>query len=498
MSRAEQRIAELEAALAERDAEASGREAGHRVRHAEQALRIAEGEARIEKLERLVEKLQERLGLNSSNSSLPPSTDRGKNARRNAKKAKRKRGKRKRGGQKGHTGHHRELLPPEQVDAFQDHYPDACDNCGKELPEVSDEDPFRHQVTELPPVKPHVTEHRRHLVTCTCGCETRAGLPPEVPKGIFGPRLVATVTLLTGLYRLSKRNARRVLRELFGVEMSLGSVSQCERLMSDALARPHAELHRHVETLPIVHADETSWRQGHQGHWLWVACTTALAFFMIQGRRTTQCAKELLGDTPARAAVLLTDRLGSYAWWPGRRQVCWAHLLRMFQGLAEKKNGCFAQIYGSQLLLLTKQMFRWWHRVRDGTLARSTFQHYMRPVRKEFEKLLEDAASCGSLSITGKAEALLDDWDALWTFLTVEGVEPTNNLAERDLRHAVIHRRTSFGTDSARGSRFIERMLTAVESLRKQDRDVLGFLIDAHRAHALRWPSPSLLPGLAA
>lgn len=486
----EQRIADLERALAG----AEGGCAGASFRSAEQMLRIADLEAEHEKLRRVVEKLSKRLGLNSSNSSMPPSTDRGRNAKRNAKKAKRKKSKRKRGGQMGHPGHRRALLPAEQVDATFEHFPDACTECGESLPAETDPDALRHQVTELPPIQPHTTEHRLHAVSCGCGCVTRAVLPEHVPVGAFGPRLVSMVALLTGLYRLSKRNTVRALRELFGVKMSLGSVSQCERLLSRALAEPHRELHEHIMGLPLVHADETSWQQGHKRHWLWVACTTTVAFFMIQAGRTTVCAKRLLGESPWLKAILVTDRLASYGFWPGRRQVCWAHLARLFQGFAENKRGTYAQIYGSQLQTLTKQMFQWWGRVRDGTLARSTFQRKMRPLRNQLEDILAQAAACPCLSINGKAKSLLSARDALWTFVFVEGVECTNNQAERDLRHAVIHRRTSFGTDSSRGSRFIERMLSTVECLRKQQRDVLDFLIEAHAAHRDQRRAPSLVP----
>lgn len=479
-----ERIAALEAALAERDAIIAA-----------QQVRIAELEAKVAQLVQQVERLTEKLGQNSSNSSKPPSLDRGQNPHRKGGTG--KRSEKKRGGQKGHHGHHRKLLPPEQVDATHDVYPEACAGCGKCLPRRSEGDPVRHQVTELPEKLARTDEWRLFAVVCRCGHETRAVLPDGVPRGAFGPRLVAAVGLLTGLYRLSKRNARRLFDELFDVEISEATISACEHRVSQSLAAPHKRLHAHVKRAGVIHADETSWRECNEGRWLWVACTSMVAFFLVQTRRTGDAAKKLLGDISARTAVLVTDRLGSYNWWPGPRQACWAHIKRMFQGLADAEEGTCAHRYGTALLERTRQMFVWWHRVRDGTLSHPTFRRYMARLIGEVEEILDDAAVCPCVRTQGKAKALIDDWDALWTFVRIEGVAPTNNEAERDLRHAVILRKLTYGTQSARGSRFVERILSVVETLRKQDRGVLSFLQDALIAHETGAKSPSLLPGAA-
>ena len=478
MSDLEHRLAALEAAVAQQD-----------VTIAERDATIAEHVATIAKLEKRVAELETKLGQNSSNSSLPPSTDRGQNSHRNAKKgAKRKKRKKRPGG-----GRHRELLPPEQVDAFHDHFPTACGGCGKRLPKTSDAEPQRHQVTEIPEVRPHVDEHRLHAVECRCGSVTRAELPDDVPRGAFGPRLIATVALLTGLYRLSKRNTQRILSELFGVTISTGAVSNCERRVGDALEAPHQELHRFVQAREVLHADETSWQQEHRTHWLWVACTCTVSFFLIQAGRCTDGAKRLLG---AFDGTLVIDRLASYGFRAGPQQTCWAHLKRMFQGLADRTDGDCAK-YGVPLLENTRKMFKLWRRVRDGTLQHRTFQRRMIPIRAEIEGLLDEAAESPYTRTQGKAKALLKYRDALWTFVDVEGIPPTNNEAERALRHAVILRKLSFGTQSDRGSRFIERMLSAVDTLRKQDRDVMDFLMDALAAKATTATPPSLLPTTA-
>ena len=475
MSDLEQRLVALEAAVAQ-----------HVATIAERDATLAERDATIAKLEKRVAELETKLGQNSSNSSLPPSTDRGQNPRRNAKKgAKRKKRKKRPGG-----GQHRELLPPEQVDAFHDHFPSECGGCGKRLPKSADEEPQRHQVTEIPEVRPHVDEHRLHAVECRCGCVTRAELPDDVPRGAFGPRLIATVALLTGLYRLSKRNTQRILGELFGVTISTGAVSNCERRVGDALEAPHEELHGFVQAQEVLHADETSWQQQHKTHWLWVACTCTVSFFLIQAGRCTDGAKRLLGGFDG---TLVIDRLASYGFRDGPEQTCWAHLKRSFQGLAERTDGDCAK-YGVPLLEQTREMFKLWRRVRDGTLQHRTFQRRMIPVRTENERLLDEAAQSACARTQGKAKALLKYRPALWTFVDVEGIPPTNNEAERALRHAVILRKLSFGTQSDRGSRFIERMLSAVDTLRKQDRDVMGFLMDALAANGTTATPPSLLP----
>jgi transposase len=470
----EQRLAALEAAVAERNAMIAERDAT-----------IAERDATIARLEKRVADLEAKLGQNSSNSSLPPSTDRGQNPHRNAKKGAKRKKRRKRPG----GGRHRELLPPEQVDAFHDHFPTECGGCGKRLPKTIDPEPQRHQVTETPAVRPHVDEHRLHAVVCRCGCVTRADLPDDVPRSAVGPRLTATVALLTGLYRLSKRNTRRILSELFGVTISTGAVSNCERRVGSALKGPHEELHRFVQAEAVLHADETSWQQKNRTHWLWVACTHAVSLFVIQARRCTDSAKHLLGSF---GGTLVTDRLASYGFWAGPRQTCWAHLKRTFQELAERKGGAAAS-FGIPLLEQTKKMFVLVRRVRDGTLQHATFQRRMMPIRAEIERLLHEAATSPCVHTKSKAKAILEHRVALWTFVDDPAVEPTNNVAERALRHAVILRKLSFGTQSDRGSRFIERMLSAVDTLRKQDRAVLPFLMDALQANATG-VTPSLVP----
>lgn len=449
----------------------------------------------IARLQARVEALERRLAQTSQNSSRPPSSDPpGAGRTRPVTRAK-PRG-RKPGGQPGHKGTSRKLLPPEQVAEIEDHWPCRCNGCGHPLPRGAGQDagpPARHQVTEVPPITPTTTEHRLHSQRCPrCAVVTAAVLPGGVPRGAFGPRLVALVGLLSGCYRMSKRTVVGVLADLFGVELSLGSVSACEQTVSATLAAPVAEAHEQVQTASVVHADETSWREGRGAAWLWVAATATVTVFRICGQRSKAAAQALLG---AFHGVLVSDRWGAYRWYGGQRQVCWAHLKRDFQAMSEHEG--WAGWIGHALLGHTREIFRLWHRIRDGTLSRPAFRRRMQPIRREIERLLALGQRTAA-PIAGTCKEMRTLLPAFFTFVDHEGIEPTNNLAERQLRHAVIWRTTSFGTHSADGSRFVERILTARATLRQQERNVVEYLVDAMTAFQAGREIPSLLPTPAA
>ncbi|MBL4844222.1 MAG: IS66 family transposase [Planctomycetes bacterium] len=452
-----------------------------------------ECDARIARLEALVagqtaelKELKRRLGQDSSNSDKAPSTDPpGK-----PPKQKRKRGERKPGGQPGHEGRTRALLPPDEVDEIREHKPLACRDCGLKLG-GSDLWPQRHQVTEVPPVKPTVVEHRLHSLKCPCGAATRADLPVGVPRGAFGPRLQALVGLLTGAYRISKRNTVQLLSDCFGVDIALGSIKRLEDDLSIALAAPVEAAKDYVRVQPVVGMDETGWSQAGKKAWLWTAVTNLVIVFTIRFSRGSKVAKGLVGED--YGGVVVSDRWSGYKWIPvKRRQFCWAHLKRDFQKIAES-GGELAAI-GEALQVQRKQLFKWWHRVRDGTLARSSFQTYVNPLRKEVCKLLRQGEACTEENLSGMCSEILKLEAAMWTFVRVAGVEPTNNESERALRHAVIWRKTSFGTHSEGGSTFVERILTVVASLRLQRRSVLDYLTEACEGALQGRVGPSLLP----
>ena len=442
----------------------------------------------IHTLQEQVRALQEQVTQTSRNSSRPPSSDPPQSPR-----PPRPRGQRRRGGQPGHLGQTRTLVPVDEVDEVVVLKPEQCSGCQAPL-SGDDASPFRHQVIEIPPLKPVITEYQWHQLVCpACGATTRAPWPAGVPSGTYGPRVQATVSLYTGAYRLSKRTTQQVMDEVFGVPMSVGTINQLERATTAAVAAPVEEAHSYVHEQAVAHLDETSWRQGGKRAWLWVAVTSWVTVFVVRMSRGGHVARELLGET--FGGILVTDRYSAYNWYPVRwRQLCWAHVLRDFEAM--RGRGGASEEIGEALLAHAHQMFTWWHRVRDGTLARATFRSYMTPLRREVERLLEAGSQCGVPTTEGTCRDILKRREALWTFVQVEGVEPTNNTAERAIRPGVQWRNTSFGTQSEAGSRFVASMMTVVATLKQQQRSVLEYLIAAHEAALRAEAAPSLLPAI--
>ena len=444
----------------------------------------------IAQLTQRIAVLTEQVRQTSQNSSQPPSADRPGASPR----PKRAPSGRKAGAQPGHVGHTRVLKPASEVKQFVDFKPLSCAQCGALLM-GDDPAPERRQRTELPPIQPEVTEYRRHALTClVCQHSTEAVWPTELPDGSFGPRVQATVGYLTGRLGVSQRDAEEVMDSLFHVDVSLGSVSALEQEASAALAQPVAAAQAYVQAQPAVNADETSWREGKARYWVWLAATPAVAVFLVLANRGAKSAKQLLGD--AYAGIVGSDRWSGYNWLATlRRQLCWAHLKRDFQAILER-GGADAEI-GAALLAQTHQVFDLWYRVRAGTLSRTEFQIASQPIQKQVHELLQKGATLTQTKTAATCTNILKLEPALWTFVTTEGVEPTNNDAERPLRRAVLWRRRSFGTQSASGSEFVARILTTVTTLRLQQRNVLDYLTAACDAKSRGIAAPSLLPSQA-
>ena len=440
----------------------------------------------IEHLLARILELEERLRQSSQNSSRPPSSD----APAVDRPAKRPPSGRRPGGQPGHEGHQRMLLPEDQVDTIVPVKPRRCRRCAAPLRGV-DVTPGRHQVTELPPLRPHVTEYQVHTLACAhCGATTTAALPAGVPRGAFGPQVEATVAVCTGVYHLSRRTTVGLMADLFGVELALGTVSACEQVVSEAVAAPVAAAHQYVQQQEVVHVDETGWRQGRHRAWLWVMVSALVTVFLVHARRSTVAARHLIGECEA---IVVSDRWSAYKHWPiEQRQLCWAHLLREFTAFTER-GGAAARL-GRALLKDADRMFARWRRVRDGTLSRPRFWRQMRPLRRRVERRLRRGATCPDGKTAATCRDLVQLATALWTFIDVPGVEPTNNAAERALRPAVLWRKGSFGTHSAAGSRFAERMLTVATTLKQQGRNVVDYVAQACVASLHGQPPPSLLP----
>jgi transposase len=442
----------------------------------------------IRQLQQQLADTQAKLGTNSSNSSLPPSSDRFHGKRRPPQAADQPR--KKRGGQPGHLRWQRLLVPDDQVRQTIPCKPKACRRCGRPLT-GTDPAPWRHQVAELPVVRPDVVEYQLHRLTCPCCHTSTCGRLPPAVRGQFGPRLEATLALLAGRHRLGLRPVVALAWDLWGLDISPGMVSKLRAHTGEALLLPWVEVALHVRT-QNVNIDETPWREGKRRAYLWGVVAPCASLFRIAYGRTRRIAEKLLGQE--YAGVATCDRLKSY-WWIGRLQWCWAHLRRDFQAMIDRGNE--GQAVGASLLGQSNTLFHLWHQVSQGTLSRALFREAIQPVRQAVRRALRRGLACGCSKTAGTCQELLAHEEWLWTFVDVEGVEPTNNAGERAERQGVLWRKTSGGTDGPQGSRFVERVLTVVHTCHQQGKNVLDYLgacIPAWR-HG-RAPPPLLAGGL--
>jgi transposase len=448
------------------------------------------------------ELLKEQLARTSANSSQPPS----KNPQGFKPNRKEPTGK-KRGGQIGHIGHERKMYPLEMCLEVIDHYPQQCSKCGIEV-SVSSGKIYRHQIVEVPPVQPIVIEHRFHQMTCTC-CGTENQAPEMVEiigKGGYGSRVAAYVGLFSSQYRQSYRQIQKIMQAVFGIEMSLGTINNLRTEVSEAVSAAVTEAQEYVQQQPTVGVDETGFKQRNgdgqnaakTSGWLWVAVTPLIICFQVILSRASTAAQTVLGA--AFAGFITSDRCPAYNWVDvANRQLCWAHLKRDFIQISERV-GASAEI-GESLLTQEKLLFNLWYQFRNEQLTRSDLVQAVEPIQAKFSSILLEAAALqiGEHEKTPLAKTvrtcrnLLKLEVALWLFVREDGVEPTNNAAERAIRPAVIWRRTSFGSDSAAGSEFVSRLLTVVSSLNLQERNILDFLVDSISASRSGAIPPSLL-----
>ena len=450
--------------------------------------------ARVAELEQRRAVAEARAQQHSGNSSRPPSSDPPDAPGRPAARP----SGRRRGGQPGHRGHHREWVPPSDVNVFVEHYPEQCPGCQAPLPVALPDtaEPQRQQVWDVPVVvEPVITEHRYHTVTCPhCQTAVSAPRPADVPSGAFGPQLTALVGLLHGRYRLSAREIQALLADLWRVPLGLGSVPTLYRQVGAALAGPYAEVQAQVQTTPHAHVDETSWKQAGQRRWLWVAVGTLSTLFLVTPSRAGHVLASLLGE--AFVGIVHSDRYKAYLRLPvQQRQLCWAHLKRNLVAYTAWR-GAIGD-WGADAVALVDRLFDHWHAFQAGAMERAGLQAAMAPVQADFRALLERADDLPGCSAPGLGRELLALWPALWTFVTVPGVAPTNNTAEQALRPAVLWRKGCFGADSTSGNEFVSRSLTAAATCRQQQRSLFAFLTDAVRAHQTGQPAPKLFPASA-
>jgi transposase len=442
-----------------------------------------------ERLEARVAELERRLNRSSRNSSLPPSQD-------PPSAPPRPRGKgsgRKPGGQRGHEGRFRRLLSPDQVDEVVEYWPERCGSCAHEFSEPDRVDAWeasRRQVAELPAIAVRVTEHRLHRVRCPeCAAVTTAR-PPAESRWSFGPRLQAAVVSLAVRNRVSRRDATELARELFGVDVSTGTVDAIVQRAGDALAAPHTRLEQELKRSPVVNIDETGWKTSGDRRTLWGALTNKTAVFRIAAGRAASEAQTILGER--YGGIVCSDRWAAYDYLDtARRQLCWAHLLRDFtahsEGMGEQ------QAFGNAGLLIARDLFEAWQQFQQDQ-DRDRLHAQIAPLQTKLRAELERAArKSPRTKYHGQfARNLLKRWPALWTFTHTDGVEPTNNHAERGLRGAVIYRKLTLGTQSERGERSLERLLSASITCRLRRQSLFAYLTEVITAHARGDPIPAL------
>jgi transposase len=450
----------------------------------EAALRALEQQVRD--LTARVSELEARLQQNSQNSSRPPSSD-PPSVKRRAKKPT----GRKRGAQPGHRGHHRKLLDPARVDEVVEHRPEACRHCGESLAgAVETKRRQRHQVVDLPPLRARVTEHQRLCLRCPrCQRLTRAVLPAAVGRRSFGPGLSALVVMLTGRYRLSRRETGEVLGELLDVPApSLGSTQSLAEEASAALAASHAEVRRAVQASASACVDETGWKLRGRFHWLWTAVTAQATLFHLGPSRGSAELMRML--EPGYAGLVTSDRWSAYRIC-ARRQLCWAHLKRNFEALGLR--GAEGAHFSRRGLALCSRVFKTMQPVREGRAPREEIGSRMQKTQARLRRLLQRGETSEERRIAGFSRQLLGLWPFLWSFVD-QPIEPTNNAAERALRKAVLWRKGCFGSQSEEGLRFVERILTVTATCQQHSRSVLRFLTDSFAARRALQEPPSLLP----
>jgi transposase len=459
--------------------------------------------ARVERFEDRLRRLEAQAHQDSRTSSKPPSQDppKTRQQRRAEARAKAKEllakegGERKPGGQEGHRGAGRALAPEDQLDEIVEHYPQACGGCGREFSEDERQRTGgrfgRHQVCELPPISVLLVEHRTHRLRCPeCHERTTAQLPVAVSGSAFGPRLQAAIVMLTARHRISRRGASELASDLFGIGLATGTVDAVCQRASTALAGPHTVLRDWVLDQNAVHVDETGWRTAGDSRALWTAATEGASIFEIAEHCNREQFNELIGDF---AGIVISDRWNGYEHLGAdRRQVCWSHIQRDFrrhsEGLAEQKT------FGEQGLQLTRRVFAAWRAYRHEHHDRDRLQSEIAPIQTGLQALLEAASPKSQRTRWHRrfANNLLKVWPALWTFAHIDGVEPTNNPAERALRGPVIHRKLSHGTRSDDGERFAERGLSAAATCRQQRRSLFDYLTELLTAHIRGDPLPAL------
>jgi transposase len=463
-----------------------------------QAEQIAEQQKQIADAEKQIADLERQLALrkqNSTNSSKPPSSD--GLAGEPRQRGRHKRSRRKAGGQPGHCGAHRPLVSAEGVDEIRPVLPEQCQHCGHTLPMQIEQAQItgavrRHQVTELPPIRPRIVEYQCHRVVCPeCGESTRAAVPEEA-AGHFGSQLTALIAYLTVVCRMPRRVVEVLLGQVLGIEISLGSTQKCWEEASQAVAAPCQELEQQLKDEPVLNVDETGWRTNGDKRFLWAFVAARYVVYTVAGTRGSEVLTRLLGAV--FRGILCSDRFSAYLkYHSGKAQFCWAHLKRNLLGIVEFTKSNAVERFCRDALAQHARLFRLWHKFRGGQIDRNQLLLRSLPIQKRIFALAERHLDSSHREVRNLATALFEHNDRLFTFLEYEGVEPTNNSVERALRTGVQWRKICFGNRSANGELATSRLLTVAETCDLQGLNILAYLSAAIACHRSRCPTASLL-----
>ena len=373
------------------------------------------------------------------------------------------------------------LVESEQVDTVvKCELPVRCE-CGGEIERMVDYQ--RHQVYELPEIHLHITEYQLMKGRCRGCCQCHvAALPEGVSAGITGARLTSMMSLLVSKYRVSRRELQGFLKEYFHFEISLGTIFNKQRLVNEILKEPVEGLLKAVQESLVMHSDETGHRELRARSWMWTLATDQVAYFEILKSRGKKALRELLGTFEG---ILVSDRYAVYNdVSSSHRQLCWSHLKRDFTRLSEKSNPVIARI-GKGLLAEEHRLFTYWHAFKRGEMTRGELNRCCEPIRRRIGEYLEQGTYTDpALRAVRFCQNLLKHFDALWTFLFVEGVEPTNNHAERCLRPWVIWRKSYFGTRSTYGTEYVGRSASLIMTSKLQQKNPFDYLTHAIHNHS--------------
>ncbi len=464
-----------------------------------QAEEIARQQQQITDAEKQIADLERQLALckqNSTNSSKPPSSD--GLAGEPRQRGRRKKSRRKVGGQPGHRGAHRPLVAVQRVDEVRPVLPEQCQHCGHSLPAQREQVQTtgavqRHQVTELPPIQPRIIEYQCYRVVCPeCGESTRAMVPEEA-TGQFGPQLTALIAYLTVVCRMPRRVVEALLEQVLGIEISLGSTQKCWEEASQAVATPCQELERQLKDEPVLNVDETGWRTNGDKRFLWAFVAVRYVVYTVAPTRGSEVLIRLLGAV--FRGVLCSDRFSAYLkYHSGKAQFCWAHLKRNLLGVVEFTKSSAVERFCRNALAQHARLFRLWHKFCSGQIDRRQLLLRSIPIQKRIFALAQRHLNSPHREVRNLATALFEHNDRLFTFLEQEGVEPTNNSAERALRTGVQWRKICFGNRSANGELATSRLLTVAETCDLQRLNILAYLSAAIACHRSRQQVISLLP----